>query len=165
MRRHLLFLALWRIPGGTGSVGLTIEFPQYWNKCGASLNKLYCKHFFHLFWLPGNLSNFLGTYVTRSPKHTMKLNRIEIIHIWNKQSHFEVTWARTRNFKILWCEVQIYWINIVCLTPVWGSSHWIFCQKCIFPLWISVCLHVLQVKFRVFFCILSTFMYLSILIS
>ena len=26
-----------------------------------------------------------------------------------------------------------------------------FCQKCIFPLWISVCLHVLQVIFWVFF--------------
>ena len=37
------------------------------------------------------------------------------------------------------------------MISVWGSSHWIFCQKCIFPLWISVCLHVLQVKFWVFF--------------
>ena len=47
--------------------------------------------------------------------------------------------------------MQIYWINIVCLISVWGNSHWIFCQKCIFPLWISVCLHVLQVKLWVFF--------------
>ena len=65
MRRHLLFLVLWRIPRGTRSVGLTIEFPQYWEKCGTSLNKLYCKLFFlYFFWLPGNLSNFLGTYIT-----------------------------------------------------------------------------------------------------
>ena len=45
------------------------------------------------------------------------------------------------------------------MISVWGSSHWIFCQKCIFPLWISVCLHVLQVKFWVFFAYYLIFWY------